>query len=339
MSCPAIHRSTVVVALGMAVLFAVLNVPGELILPPGGIVAPNTAGTFSGIAPIAYTAEYVHGWPWLSLYRIVDYNPQMPNMGTRPTPTHGVPWLTWTSWKFWQGRTWELRPTALAADVAVSLLLIVVVASAWEWRRRCRTRWLQFTLREIAIATVVVATAFGWWRYALVQYAREEVALDGPESEHFRTAGFAYHGPLFLKRFVGEHLLWPVFIRNDGIWMEVIDASQFRDTLNAIRGFSYLRELELKNNLQDAKVKIPFSELAKFKGLRQLTLDDFVISESDVAELAALRQLDEICLRGWAYIEPEEIQRLRDALPNCRIVEDPSEYIEEYGWQTELGSP
>src|SRR5215208_5092396 len=93
-----IHRSTFVVALVLIVLVALMNMPGELVSP--------LAGSFGG----GYTAEYVHGWPWVSLHRTVFYEFSKPGAAEFPdVPKFGVPWLAWTSWEFWQGESWKPR--------------------------------------------------------------------------------------------------------------------------------------------------------------------------------------------------------------------------------------
>src|SRR4051794_532291 len=311
MRLPRIHRSTCIVALGMAVPLAMLNVPGELVSPLG-------AGG-SGAGPMTYTVEYVQGWPWLSLYRAVDYDLQTPGAVRLPDiPIYGVPWLSWTSWEFWRGETWNLRPAALFGDVLASLMLIFVVAFAWEWRRRRRARVFQFTLSESFLAFLVVAAPLGWWWYAKNVTEWENGLVDSIDFV-LQDSSQGYHGPLWLRRLMGMELLSPTFMRVDDASLAVNGDEGFLMAVSVLRKFGYLRELRIAKT-HDAS-SISYSELADLKSLRYLTLDHIVLEEEDVAGLAMLRQLSEIDLTDWKRQKPEVMQRLLGALPNCHFSE------------------
>jgi hypothetical protein len=329
MRLPNIHRSTLVVALAMIVLLAMLNAPGELVSPYGGGVSPYVLGGGGGGAgPITYTAEYVHGWPWLILYRTVDYDVQMPGAAPRPgVPIYGVPWLAWTSWEFWRGETWKLRRAALLGNAVVSLLLIVVVASAWEWRRRWRAQVFQFTLVECLVGFVVVAAPMGWWWHAK-NIAGWEEELAASIEDKVGDVQQEYHGPLWLRRLVGKELLSPAFMRADSASIIVDDNDAFLAAVSVLRQFSYLRELTIEKSLDASSIS--YRELADLPGLKYLTLDHIVLDEDDVVDLAMLRQVTEIDLTDWQWQKPEIMQRLLGALPGCRFSEHPIYYDQSY---------
>jgi hypothetical protein len=262
------------------------------------------------------------------LYRTVDYDLQTPGAITqRNIPMYGVPWLAWTSWEFWRGETWKLRPAALFGNVVVSLLLIFVVASAWEWRRRRRARVFHFTLAECLVAFVVVAAPFGWWWHAK-NVAEWEDALAESIDGYLRDSQQVYHGPLWLTRLLGKDVLSPAFMRVDSATLVVGDDEQFRAAVSELRKFDYLRELSIEKTRDDPFIS--YSELTGLKSLRYLTLDHIVLGEEDITELAMLRQLSEIDLTDWQWQKPEVMQRLVGALPNCRLSEEPIYYPQSY---------
>jgi hypothetical protein len=314
MRAKTLHRSTVVVAFGMLALVTLLNVPGDNLSPLGHPVLST------------YRAEYLHGWPWVSLYRTVFYDFAAPQATTFPdAPKYGVPWLARTNWEFWQGNPWKLHPAAVMGNLVVGALLIVLVAAAWELRRRRRTRWLQFTLREVAIAMTVVAAAFGWWQYERAGYHYEDDLnqIDGG----YVTLDQVYKGPLWLKRLVGEDLLHDVCYRAEAVTLEIIDDTDFHQAVAVFRGLPYLRQIELSPSmLSSVRSKIPpfpFSKLAQLTNIKTLVLHDFSLTTDDVKELAALHQLENLCITNWDSQDPAIIQRLIGALPDCHIMENP----------------
>jgi hypothetical protein len=315
MRWPKIHRSTVVVALLMLVPAVLMNVPGELISPLTG----NVGG--------GYEAEYVHGWPWVSLHRSVFYDFSIEGGPVAPDkPIAGVPWLAWTSWWFWQGKTWRLWPWRLVGDVLVSLLLIAVVASLWEWRRRRRSRAIQFSLAGCLIAFTIIAAILGWWWHAKNVSGWEgsfEESTDG-EWLNFQTG---YYGPLWLRRLFGKDLLAPAFERVDSADLQVADDNQLMHAVSILKNFPYLRELSISTPRENPQ--IDYSELANLKRLRYLTLSS-KLNDGNASEIAMLSQLLEIDISEWDMHDPVVIQRLLGALPGCRISENPIEYPANY---------
>src|SRR4051794_26663900 len=105
MRVPTLHRSSLVVLVAGAILLILVNVPGELTSPLNAFV-----GGGPSLGTPDYRAEYEHGWPWVFLYRAIDYRvprPASPNpastallvrMATSPfEQTWGIPWLSWRS--------------------------------------------------------------------------------------------------------------------------------------------------------------------------------------------------------------------------------------------------
>ena len=137
------------------------------------------------------------------------------------------------------GRQLETSIRPLFCNITVSALLIFAVAAAWEWRRRRRTRLLQFTLAELAIAMTIIAATFGWWRYEKSACDREyDLELD--VSDEYGQV--VYVGPQWLKRLLGEELLSPAFSRVDAI---TLVGQRFHEIVPTLLGFHYLRELKL----------------------------------------------------------------------------------------------
>jgi hypothetical protein len=300
---PNIHRSTVVVALAITAVVLLTNVPGD----------STYLSDWGGV----YKAEYEHGWPWVFLKRRMFYGFSDPKRPTSlSTPTYGIPWTAGATWKFWQGNAmWKPHPLALFGNVATGLLLIGAVASTWEWRRRRRTRLMQFSLREIVIATAVVAAAFGWWRYKQAEGDRED-------NLGYAAGNWSYHGPLWLKRLVGESPLTTTFSRIDGVALHVTDNDQFQKTVSGFRSLRYLREVELDNYSldKDKYVELSFSALQQLDGLRELWLAGFMLTENDVYELEAVSNLEVIRIDNWEEQKPDILVQLIGAMPDCKIL-------------------
>jgi hypothetical protein len=305
-----VRRSTLILTFGILALFVLLNVPGEFVSPGGGSFGP------------AYPAEYAHGWPWVWLHREVDYQ----NPIHIPESPLGLSWLAWSNWRFWQGNAlWHFRLGAFAGNVVVPMLVILAIGSAWEWRRR-RAKGFRFSLAECMLGFVLVAAPLGWgWHVKNVASVEKAVA---DSLEKFGFVSQEYHGPLWFKRLVGTRILDPAFMRIDSASISVDGDDEFQTAVTALQKLSYLRELSIEKRVDASSVS--YSELAKLKGLRHLTLDHIVINEEDIAELAELRQLAEIDIGDWRWQKPEIMQRLLGALPGCRISEEPIYYQSTY---------
>src|SRR4051812_1759026 len=188
-----VHRSTLILIVGILLVFVLLNVPAELVSPGGGSFGP------------AYAAQYAHGWPWAWLHRKVDYQ----NPILIPVVPLGVSWLAWSSWKVWEGAPWHFRSAAFAGNLIVAMLSILAIASAWEWRRQ-RAKGFRFSLAECMLAFVLVALPLGWW-WHVKNVARFENAVAG-SLDKYGYVSQEYHGPLWLRRLLGTHILDPAFM-------------------------------------------------------------------------------------------------------------------------------
>ncbi|MHC4402779.1 MAG: hypothetical protein ACYTG0_24210, partial [Planctomycetota bacterium] len=124
-----LHLSTWIVLLIAGTILFLSNVPGERRLS-------QTAATY-------FVME--HGWPLVYLVRL----PEGPVWD--PVPS---------MWPLTKGVV-SFDPLTLAADVAVAALVLIFTAAVFETRRRRRKR-LQFSLRTLLVAVLIVSAALAW---------------------------------------------------------------------------------------------------------------------------------------------------------------------------------
>jgi len=262
-----LHWSTYVLGLFLAMLLAVIVVPGEL-MDSGGA---HFSGP--GIGGSSCWKDYEHGWPYVYLRRTVH-----------DAETGG--------WSLTDGVT-EFELWRLVADVSVSVALLLALLGAWEWRRRrLGTPW-QFSLLGLLCLTAAIAGAFGWWRVQRRNYEREaEVIARIEEDSHFPIQ--EYCGPYWLRRLVGvKHL--GVFYRVVAVDFDSATDDEILDNVRPdLNALSHCRGV----NLGSARISgAGIGMLSGVRRLQWLSLIGANVTDAD------LRNLKELVNLAWLDLE------------------------------------
>ena len=91
------------------------------------------------------------------------------------------------NWSF-TGRHNLFSLLILLLDIITAIGIIFAVAIGFEWRRRRRWRIWQFTLAELLLFTVFLASILGWWRFNHLQFKKKRYCFD-------QYYGGSEHGP------------------------------------------------------------------------------------------------------------------------------------------------
>ncbi|MBN1909512.1 MAG: hypothetical protein JW818_07235 [Pirellulales bacterium] len=153
-----------------------------------------------------------HGWPWDFMVQYRDYAwPKAPPEPGPFLPSYwtDAPWATASNWAVTGKTRFELLH--LVGDLAVALAILCVAGAGFEWWRRRRRRVWQFSLREMLVATLLLAGVLGWWKCRDNQFRREMVLAKqlGLELKEYPLSdiGVEYRGPTWLGRLVGKRHL------------------------------------------------------------------------------------------------------------------------------------
>ena len=222
-----------------------------------------------------------------------------------------------------------------------------------------RRRWLQFSLRTLLIVVTVLSVPLGWVGWRLGQVRREQATITWIEEMGGRVYYQSNYKPDDRSwweestdkwfgervRLVGFHYSYSHrYFR----YRQVSDLSPLVELKNLtyldlgntqVSGLSLLAELK---NLKSITLNnTPVSDLlplAELKSLEMLTLIDMQVSDlsllaklknlerlnlsntpvSDLSPLVELKSLKEIYLEN-TQVSDEQVQELRQALPNCEI--------------------
>lgn len=308
-----LHRSSLVVGMATLVVLTLTVVPG--------VEEPEQH-------PIIPSVLH-HGWPWQFCERQVDWvDPGVSDVPT--TGFYGVPWLSPTSWKFWQGEVdFHWRPLAL--DVLVAVGIAGATVALWERRRRRRASAWQFQLAEVLLAMTVIAAAFGWLNWQRVEHIRElaiEDALGEVDSGPAFYLGWQYSGPEWLKRLVGLELLPDYLYEFDSAYAYEFDTESDclayeEKILPYLKSLRRLQSLELNGPMSDwTEVFRTLRELPHLRTLDLTFCEELCLTASEVNQLATLKQLAKLVLRSRESVTEEAQRNLVQRMTHCEIVYD-----------------
>jgi hypothetical protein len=190
-----------------------------------------------------------------------------------------------------------------------------------------RRRWFRFSLRTLLIVVTILSVPLGWVGWKRKQVRQERVTITWVE----KMGGDAYFSPLnYGKRSWWEESTDKWF--GERVWSVCLDNTQVSD-LSPLAELKNLELLELENTQVS-----DLSPLAELKNLELLELDNTQVSDlsplaelknlellwlhntqvSDVSPLAELKSLKKLYLDN-TQVSDEQVQELRQALPNCEI--------------------
>ncbi len=270
-----LHLSTWLMLVPVAALLVIVMVPCALIGRRGHSDVPKC----------------VHGWPWAyaeqdqfrqllfgSVLRMTDADP---NAELPPL------WLKENAWRLSEA-SW-LNGWNLVFDLLVACAVLCAFGTLAEWRRRKRTRFFQFTLREALGAMFVTAVLCSAWKTARQQYLAERDALRQLSRIAGARAGATeIIAPTPLVRLFGE--------RTTNDWRRVcrIDIERpIGKTLSAndlapLGTFSRLRKVMLS--------ECRISSLWQLKNLQELVLMEVSIGPRALKSLSSSEKLEDVTL-------------------------------------------
>lgn len=262
-----LHLSTWIVLLLLAVALTLIIVPGE----PSG-------------------AAIQHGWPWVFLEqeKSIVYN----------AGAFGrAPWRSLDNWNpFWPWR--DHNTLNLVLDLGVALVLLLAGGLMFEcWRRRRHRVW-QFSLRELFIATTLVAIACSWvaWRYHQWQRENDFQRLLGTLRFEARSRMY-YKGPVWLAKLAGtNNLHWldgTIFVCLDFTLMKNGDDIPTQSLSRQMSQLPYLESV-WTTGADDAVV----ASLSTVTQLSILALCDSRITDASVKDIQQLVNLRELGISG-----------------------------------------
>jgi Leucine-rich repeat (LRR) protein len=209
----------------------------------------------------------------------------------------------------------EFNGWILAADVGV--LLLALVALAWLTLRHYHRRsgWLAFSMREMLVATTLVAVAIGWWASHYRSWKREQERL-----VQFNSAEKEYRGPEWLLRFVSASSL-PMFQR-------AVSAS-FDTHYNNIRPpvedrlkvlIESLPNLPYVQQLHVAGVPLQMTDPSVFSQIEFLSIDDSGFEDDMLQDLRQWPRLRQLYI-GDLNVEPNISDRGLEMIGRCHNLE------------------
>ena len=148
-----------------------------------------------------------------------------------------------------------------------------------------RRRWFRFSLRTLLIIVTVLAVLLGWVGWRLGQVRRERATI------------------IWVMEAGGEMSFSSRLVKRS--WWEKTTDKWFGERVRA--GLVSLRNTQVSD----------LSPLVELKSIRTLVLNNTQLS--DLSLLAKLNYLEELDLRN-TQVSDEQVQELRQALPNCEIL-------------------
>jgi hypothetical protein len=322
-----LHLSTWLAVGFLAVAFLLIAVPAR----------PTDQNCFLLTQPWTdcWGEEFEHGWPWPYLRTEIACSNATSGSNSQSEDLL-PPWMRWRNWRL-LGDLYKFMPGNLLCDLAVILAALLLAAAMLEWRRRRLASPWQFTLRELFLATLLVACVLSWCMVQREQCRqdRAESATTGGDTPH------GYTGPLWLRSLVGASPMG-MFEGVTAIDLNVAGNRSLDDNLVEFvphwKKYGHLQSLDVSGgpigegglnlltelpNLREATLCIDGSRAAGIGGLtaiERLTLCGYGIDDAVVARLGALPNLrlltlhdgylnggDCACLRGLTAIEGLEL--------------------------------
>ena len=145
-----------------------------------------------------------------------------------------------------------------------------------------RRRWFQFSLRTLLIVVTLSAVPLGWVGWKLEQGRRQRAAI-----------------------------AWVEKMGGTVAFVSVEETSWWREWTDKLFGPS-VREVDLRGT--------PVTDLSPLAGLKNLDL--LYLRNTQVSDLSPLAELKNLkwLLLGNMSVSDEDVQELRQALPNCEII-------------------
>jgi hypothetical protein len=324
-----LHFSTWAVLLLMLGLITIIEVPGDHFT------------TFSWKTKDC-SEVFKHGWPWIFLDRSKSITffamCSIVSLNGKIIDPYSPPWKESRSWKIFEAENvFQFSTLNILLDLVVLAFSLFAICFLFEWRRRKRTRFLQFTLRELFLVIILTAGCFSYWK---TNHDRRLFEEDICHRSHFNF-GTTYSGSVLLQKIFGDEALDDFRSIND-ITIEVTESPEHVSSgLSQLKNFPHLTSVNIpdatlvndenlaalieqknlqclylleKSNITDASME----KLSELKELGRLYLPDAKITDKSIPFLARLTHLYDLNIIG-TQITAEGRKKLAELLPDCAI--------------------
>jgi len=211
---------------------------------------------------------------------------------------------------------------------------------------RPRLRWIQFRLRTLLIAILVLSLPLSWFGDRLRKARRQREAVEvirrwGRNVTYDWETDLAAKPPpigkkpypLWLRELLGDDFFFDVDVADCGRtdfgdveatclkglgnleWLLLYDTQITDVGLGHLEGLTELQVLDLDG------AKISDAGLEHLKGLtslKWLSLDDTQITDAGLEHLKRLPKFEYLSVKN-TNVSPEGVKKLQEALPNCEI--------------------
>jgi len=304
-----LHLSTWLAAALLAVIFVLIAVPAH----------PTGHGSLM-LSPECWGVDFEYGWPW----PFVRTNRVFSSTANTSNPWWAdlsPPWLNWHSWRL-EGDQQKFMPGNLAYDFAVLLAILLTAAATLEWRRRRLASPWQFTLRELFLATLLVACVLSW---CMVRRGQRQQEPDPglPEFSSI-TRQTGYTGPLWLRNLVGASPMGMFEGLKSVSWIQPFAGNYDDELADYVPKWKKCAHLESISTAGRVVGNRGLDLLAELPNLREA---DLSIGDFGAAHISRLVTIERLTLRG-SGVDGAVIARLR-ALPNLKALSLPDAPVDD----------
>jgi hypothetical protein len=131
----------------------------------------------------------------------------------------------------------------------------------------------------------------------------------------------AYRGPLFLRKLLGRPLLDDFCVVTGCEWSGPFGRDAVEQVFSGLARFNGLKSLALSAEAVRGERLEAFAALKRIAHLRRLQFEGMGFDDADVEALGGLTGLEELYFQG-TFITDGQIKRLKQLLPNCKIVSE-----------------
>jgi len=322
-----LHKSSVVVGVAMAMLLALICIPGRAV-----DYQPILSKTFEHGWPLTYLRRQTDQTVWSNVNGMqltLSFTPVLLDRreSVRRIPMLGIPWLNADSWMIWDAEVddngeakWQVWPAAFGVDVATTSVVLAITILAWEYRRRRRPSVFTFTLADLFVAITSVSVVMAYLFHEQRSYLRE-LAFVPPLGETNLWCEENCIAPVWLQSLIGERLMPPAAWRVASIYVDAMEWPEPHRLVQELKKYPHLSTLEISGSFS-GNGRLPYSQLRALPALATLKLTTTPrLDFQDVHELSELTRLRTLVLDEQVTTELESIPRLKAAMPNCNVVD------------------
>lgn len=215
---------------------------------------------------------YEHGWPFPFMARSVIPDVLQPQHSFFTDSYKGISWIYSESWPFFADER-IFRWWALAVDLAVGLLILGIVGGVIEWRIRWGAGRWRFRILDGFLITAVLALYLAPFAYHAHVQRLEATVFRLSLEENGVKGNSEYHGPVWLRKLVGNEFFLPSMFHIDAVTIDPSD--NWREEFAQLEACPYLTEITIDHWLPLGAIPI----LERSRNLKHLRLPDLQIAD------------------------------------------------------------